>query len=141
LDEVMMSETYNITELAREFEVTTRTIRFYEDQGLISPQRQGQTRIYQQRDYVRLRLILRGKRLGFSLAEIKEIINMYDAPSGEVGQLQLFLDKISARRVELEQMQRDLDLTLGDLDDIEKRCEGRLSQLALPHNKSQGEGI
>ena len=136
-----MSETYNITELAREFEVTTRTIRFYEDQGLISPQRQGQTRIYQPRDHVRLRLILRGKRLGFSLAEIKEIINMYDAPSGEVGQLQLFLDKISARRVELEQMQRDLELTLGDLADIETRCEGRLSQLALPNKKNLGDGI
>ena len=80
-----MKSVFSIGLLAREFDVTTRTIRFYEDQGLLSPRRRGQTRLFDQRDRTRLKLILRGKRLGFSLSEINEIVDMYDAPPGETG--------------------------------------------------------
>ena len=89
-----MSETYGIAELAREFDVTTRTIRFYEDKGLLVPLREGQRRVYAPRDRVRLRLIMRGKRLGFSLDEIRQLIDLYDVDPSEVMQLRHFLDKI-----------------------------------------------
>ena len=97
-----MTETYSITDLAQEFDVTTRTIRFYEDQGLLAPKRRGQTRIYGPRDRTRLKLILRGKRLGFSLGEVAEMVLLYDSDPGEIGQLHLFLDKIRERRNGLE---------------------------------------
>ena len=93
-----MAERFTITQHSREFDVTTRTIRFYEDEGLIAPERRGQARIYGPRDRVRLRLILRGKRLGFSLSEIKEILDLYDREPGEAGQLRHFLAKIAERR-------------------------------------------
>ena len=86
-----MDDSYSIGDLSREFGVTTRTIRFYEDQGLLSPNRNGQNRIYQARDRVRLKLILRGKRLGFSLKEINKLIELYDAPDGEADQLRSFI--------------------------------------------------
>ena len=89
-----MSETYGIAELAREFDVTTRTVRFYEDKGLLAPLREGQRRVYAPRDRVRLRLIMRGKRLGFSLDEIRQLIDLYDVDPSEVMQLRHFLDKI-----------------------------------------------
>ena len=97
---------YSIADLAREFAVTTRTIRFYEDEGLITPARKGQRRVFSPRDRVRLKLILRGKRLGFSLGEIREIIDLYDAAPGEAGQLRHFLGKIKERRATLEKMWR-----------------------------------
>ena len=122
-------ETYSITDLSQEFDVTTRAIRFYEDQGLLAPQRRGQTRIYDQRDRTRLKLILRGKRLGFSLAEVAGIINLYDAEPGEVGQLQHFLDKIRERRALLKQQQEDIAVTLGELEAVEARCHERLGEL------------
>jgi DNA-binding transcriptional MerR regulator len=122
-------ETFSIAELAREFDVTTRAIRFYEDEGLLAPRRRGQTRIYGQRDRTRLRLILRGKRLGFSLQEIDEMIGMYDAPPGEAGQLQLFLDKIGERRAVLEQQREDIRITLGELDASEAAARKRLKEL------------
>ena len=90
--------TFSITDLSKEFDITTRTIRFYEDKGLISPQREGQRRIYSQRDRVRLRLIMRGKRLGFTLSDIQELIDLYDTDRSEVTQLQVFLDHIQERR-------------------------------------------
>jgi len=117
-----MAKMYTITELAREFEVTTRTIRYYEDKGLLSPERQGQRRVYEPRDHVRLRLIMRGKRLGFSLEEIGEIINLYDVDATEVSQLNKFLETIRRRQTELRQHQADIAETLAELDQREKEC-------------------
>jgi DNA-binding transcriptional MerR regulator len=122
--------TYGIADLAREFDVTTRTLRFYEDEGLIEPQRQGQRRIFSARDRVRLKLILRGKRLGFSIGEIREIINLYDAPPGEGGQIRFFLDKIRERRAALERQRDDIAATLAELDDVEARCNAQLREMA-----------
>jgi DNA-binding transcriptional MerR regulator len=124
-----MAENYGIRDLANEFGVTTRTIRFYEDQGMIAPLRQGQRRIYRPRDRTRLKLILRGRRLGFSLAEIREIVDLYDAPSGEAGQLNLLLERITARRAELEAKRRDIAASLRDLDAVAENCRNRLEQL------------
>lgn len=124
-----MSQTYTIRELANAFDVTTRTIRFYEDEGLLSPLRDGQNRIFRSRDRVRLKLILRGKRLGFTLAEIKEIVGMYDAPPGESGQLTLFIEKLRERRAELEDKRRDIDETLAELDALEEQSVERLKEL------------
>ena len=126
-----MTKTYSITELAQEFAVTNRTIRFYETEGMLTPLREGQRRIYRPRDRVRLKLILRGKRLGLSLQEIREIIDLYDAANGEAGQLQLLLDKIESRRGDLEDKRRDIDATLADLDDVAAKCRERLRQLDL----------
>lgn len=124
------AERHTITELAREFDVTTRTIRFYEHEGLIAPERRGQARIYGARDRVRLRLILRGKRLGFSLSEIKEILDLYDAAPGEAGQLRHFLAKIAERRRQLEQQREDIEVTLAELAAVASRCHARLGELA-----------
>ena len=120
---------HSISELAREFDVTTRTIRFYEDEGLLAPERRGQKRLYSPRERVRLKLILRGKRLGFSLAEIKEIFDLYDGAPGEAGQLRHFLGKIAERRRQLEQQREDIEVTLAELASIEARCQGRLGEL------------
>ena len=117
-----MSSLYGIGDLSREFGVTTRTIRFYEDQGLLSPTRNGQNRIYQPRDRIRLKLILRGKRLGFSLKEINKLIELYDAPDGEAGQLRSFIEKIRARRAELLAQKDDIEHVLDELDTLERRC-------------------
>ena len=124
-----MSSHYTITQLAQEFDVTTRTIRFYEDQGLLNPTRNGQMRVYSPRDRVRLKLVLRGKRLGFSLSEIREMLDMYDAEPGESGQLELFLAKIDERRGLLRQQQHDIELTLKELDDIEAQCRAQLTKV------------
>jgi len=113
---------YSIGDLSREFGVTTRTIRFYEDQGLLSPNRDGQNRVYRPRDRVRLKLILRGKRLGFPLKEIKKLIELYDAPEGEAGQLRSFIDKIRARRGDLMAQREDIEHVLDELDSLEQRC-------------------
>ena len=124
-----MTETFTITDLAHEFDVTTRAIRFYEDQGLLSPARKGQQRVYSLRDRTRLKLILRGKRLGFSLGEIGEMIELYDTKSGESAQLNLFLEKIRERRATLEQQREDIKVTMDELDAVEDRCRMRLRQL------------
>lgn len=121
-----MNDSYTITDLAREFEVTTRTIRFYEDQGLISPDRQGQTRIYSQRDRVRLRLIMRGKRLGFSLKEIRDLLNLYDGDRSEITQLRTLVDKVNERRETLRKQREDIDATLDELDKLEETCQEEL---------------
>lgn len=120
--------TYGIAELAREFDVTTRTIRFYEAEGLIAPARHGQRRIFSARDRVRLRLILRGKRLGFSLGEIREIIDLYDRAPGETGQLRFFLSKIRERRALLERQRADIAATLRELAEVEARCQAQLKR-------------
>ncbi|MGC1954932.1 MAG: MerR family DNA-binding transcriptional regulator [Gammaproteobacteria bacterium] len=119
---------YTIGNLAREFDVTPRAIRFYEDAGLLAPARIGRTRIYGARERVRLKLILRGKRLGFSLSEIREIFHLYDTPSGEVGQLQLVCEKIRVRRAALEQQRHDIDVVLGEMHVLEQHCAHALVQ-------------
>ncbi len=127
-----MIETYGIAELAREFEVTARTIRHYEAEGLIAPSRDGQRRIYRPRDRTRLRLIIRGRRLGFSLAEVREIVDLYDAPPGEIGQLELLLEKIARRKAVLEAKRRDIEASLDDLDSVSVNCRKHLIQLKNP---------
>jgi len=112
---------YSITELSKEFGITTRSIRHYEQEKLICPQRSGSQRIYTKGDRVRLQLILRGKRIGFSLAEIREIITMYDSPSGEQKQTALLLDKIEQRRLALAQQQQDIKTMLIELSELEQR--------------------
>ena len=121
---------YSISDLAQEFNLTTRAIRFYEDEGLLQPGRSGRRRVYSARDRVRLKLILRGKRLGFSLSEVRDIIEMYDLDAGETGQLRYFLDQIQERRKALEQQRSDIDLTLRELDEIESQCQGRLASIS-----------
>jgi DNA-binding transcriptional MerR regulator len=122
--------TWSITDLAREFGVTLRTLRHYEDVGLITPERRGTTRVFHARDRIRLQLILRGKRLGFSLPEIRTIVNMYDEQPGEAGQLQYLLDQIEVRRAELDQLRRDIDETMTELDLVEARCREDLAALS-----------
>ena len=122
-------ESYSISELSREFEVTTRTIRFYEDEGLLRPDRVGRQRVYSPGDRVRLKLILRGKRLGFSLSEIGDIIQMYDSTPGESGQLTYFIDRIQQRRHALQQQYDDIEVTLRELNQIEKHCRQQLQRL------------
>ena len=129
------AETWSIAELAAEYDVTLRTIRFYEDRGLLTPERRGTARVYHPRDKVRLGLILRGKRLGFSLDEIAKIVDMYDAEPGEEGQLVYLLDQITHRRAELEQRRRDIEETLADLSEVEARCRADLSALRSPLRK------
>lgn len=121
--------TWTIAELAAEFGVTHRTIRFYEDRGLLSPERRGTQRVFRPRDRVRLELVLRGRRLGFDLAEIRAIVDMYDEPPGEIGQLQYLLEQITARRAELELRRRDIEVTLAELDAAERRCRADLNGL------------
>ena len=121
------TQEYSIGVLAREFGVTTRTIRYYEDEALLAPTRRGQTRVYGPRERVRLRLILRGKRLGFSIAEIREILDMYESEPGEAGQLQHLTAKIAERRAMLERQRADIDQTLADMAEIETRCEQALA--------------
>ena len=123
-----MSEAYGIAELAREFGVTTRTIRYYEDKGLLSPRRKGQRRVYAPRDRVRLRLIMRGKRLGFSLDEIRELIDLYDVDPSEATQLRHFLDKISEHQEVLVRQQADIAETLSEMRRIEVQCTRLLSE-------------
>lgn len=125
-----MDPTFTISALAREFDVTTRTIRFYEDEGLISPDRRGQARIYTTRDRVILKLILRGKRLGFSLAECRELFDLYDPEGGNKAQLQLMLDKLAERRRALDQQLNDIRLMQIELDSAEARI--RATQAGLP---------
>lgn len=115
------TKTYSITELSKEFQITPRSIRHYEDEGLIAPQRNGSQRIYTKGDRVRLQLILRGKRIGFSLAEIREIITLYDSPSGQEKQTRLLIDKIEERRAALSQQQKDIKTMLVELDQLENR--------------------
>ncbi|WP_027966999.1 MerR family transcriptional regulator [Halomonas halocynthiae] len=122
--------TWSIGELARMFEVTPRTIRFYEQEGLIAPQRIGQKRIYHTRDRVRLKLTLRGKRLGFSLAEIREVITMYDAmPGGNARQLQRLLEILAERREELDRQLEDIHLMRMEIDNVDQRAREALRKL------------
>lgn len=118
----------SIGELAREFGVTTRTIRFYEDQGLLKPERRSQQRIYSAADRVALMLILRGKRLGFTLAESREMIGLYDPASGNVTQLERMLDKLAEKRAVLVRQLEDIHQMQAELDDVERRCRDSLHE-------------
>jgi DNA-binding transcriptional MerR regulator len=123
------ARTWTIAEVADEFSVTHRAVRHYEDLGLISPERRSTVRIYHRRDRTRLNLILRGKRLGFPLEEIRTIINLYDEPRGQGSQLTYVLDQIQHRRADLERRRRDIEDALSELDDFERRCQDDLRTL------------
>lgn len=120
---------YAISELAKHFGVTTRTIRYYEDQGMLAPKRQNNIRIYDERDRVRLQLILRGKRLGFSLSEIRETLKLYDSSPNKKVQLDYVLEIIDAHRSELLQKQRDIKRTLADMKKVETRIRDKLKSM------------
>ncbi|PTQ73907.1 MerR family DNA-binding transcriptional regulator [Pseudomonas sp. GV071] len=123
-----MPTTYSISDLARELDITTRAIRFYEEQGMLSPERRGQERIYSARDKVSLKLILRGKRIGFSLAECRELIELYD-PTGNHKQLETFMRKIAERREQLRQQLLDIEQMQLELDTAEERCLTAMAQI------------
>ncbi|MCH2189829.1 MAG: MerR family DNA-binding transcriptional regulator [Gammaproteobacteria bacterium] len=121
-----MGTRYSIRDLADEFDVTTRTLRFYEEKGLLSPKRDNQVRNYSNADRTRLRLILRGKRLGLTLEESSNIILMYDPVNQNTNQLLALIEKIQEKRNQLIEQQKDLELMLQDLDDAEQRCRESL---------------
>jgi DNA-binding transcriptional MerR regulator len=122
-----MSATFTIGELAREFDLTTRAIRFYEDCGLLAPERTGRSRVYTQRDRTRLKLTLRGKRLGLRLAEVKELVDMYESPRDTLPQLKKFLVVLAAHREQLEQQRADLDATLSEVRNQEREARRLLA--------------
>ena len=125
-----MQETFTISELGKEFGITTRAIRFYEDKQLLEPSRKGQKRIYSRSDRTRLKLLLRGKRLGWPLEEIRTVLDMYDAGhEGELKQLEYTCQKICDSREQLAQQKRDIDAALKDLDTIESRCQLRIKSI------------
>ena len=119
---------YSISDLAKEFALTTRAIRFYEDEGLLAPRRSGQRRIYSERERVRIKLILRGKRLGLSLSEIRELLDLYQATRSERPQLVKFLQVLAQRRASLAQQQEDIEIVLAEIDSLERQCRRQLRQ-------------
>ncbi|MBE8167927.1 MAG: MerR family DNA-binding transcriptional regulator [Shewanella sp.] len=118
---------YSISDLSKEFDITTRSIRFYEDQGLLKPKRRGQTRVYSLKDKVRLKLILRGKRLGFSLAETRRLFEMYDTDKSSTSQLSTMLDLIEEKKAALQQQMDDIKVVLMELNSAEQQCLASLS--------------
>lgn len=122
---------YSITELTREFGISTRTLRFYEDEGLIHPERRGRTRMFRPADRRLIQEILRGRRIGFTIAEIREIIQVYKDPPGELGQLQLLMSRVEAKREELRQKRKDIEDTLTELDNVEEACLTRLAEIGV----------
>jgi len=129
--------TFSISKLAKEFDLTTRSVRFYEDQKLLFPKRSGQTRIYSRQDRVRLKLILRGKRLGFSLAEIRELFSLWDKThSGSEKQLKRLIEVITIKRAELSQQLEDIANLQAELTSAETRCLEALQNLKTNSNKS-----
>src|SRR5438045_8262730 len=125
--------TFTISDLAREVALTTRAIRFYEDCGLVAPRRNGRARIYGERERVRIKLILRGKRLGLALAEIRELLDLYEIGHNERAQLSKFLTLLADRRARLLQQKEDIDAVLAEIDGIERDCRRRL-------NEEEGDG-
>ena len=126
-----MTKYYSITELTREFGISTRTLRFYEDEGLIHPERRGRTRLYRQADRHLIQQVLRGRRIGFTIAEIREIIQVYNEPPGEAGQLKLLMARVAEKRDDLRQKRRDIDETISELDNIEEACLNRLAEIGV----------
>jgi DNA-binding transcriptional MerR regulator len=135
-------ETYTVGRLAAELGVTTRTLRFYEEAGIVTPARTGSgaARSYDARDRARLVLALRGKRFGMSLAEIREIVDMYDAEPGESGQIQRLLASLETVRADLLARRTELTRTLREVDDVTRRCESRLAELAAPGTSRTSRG-
>jgi DNA-binding transcriptional MerR regulator len=126
-----VTKLYSITEMTREFDISTRTLRFYEDEGLIHPERRGRTRLYRPADRHLIAQILRGRRIGFTIAEIREIIQVYNEPPGEAGQLKLLIKKVEEKRDGLRQRRKDIDETIGELDNIEESCLNRLAEIGV----------
>ncbi len=122
--------TYTISDLAREFALTTRAIRFYEDEGLVAPARRGQSRVYGERERVRIKLILRGKRLGLTLSEIRELFDLYEVAHNERAQLAKFADMLEERRARLLQQKEDIDVVLVEIAGLERVCRRRLKEEA-----------
>ena len=121
------AQRYTITELATEFDITPRAIRFYEDVGLLAPQRVGRNRVYTLRDRTRLKLTLRGKRLGLSLLEIKQLVDLYDTTGDTRQQLGAFLVVLAEHRQQLERQREDIEITLAEIGQHEARCRGLLA--------------
>ena len=117
---------FTITELATEFDITTRAIRFYEGMGLLTPERAGRNRVYGQRDRTRLKLTLRGKRLGLSLQEVKQLVDMYDSPSDTTQQLQAFRRVLAEHQQQLERQREDIEITLAEIEQHDARCRSLL---------------
>ena len=122
------ARSYTITELAREFDITPRAIRFYEDMGLLAPARAGRNRVYTQRDRTRLKLTLRGKRLGLALQEVKQLVDMYDSPADTTPQLQAFMAVLAEHRRLLERQREDIEITLAEIAQHEARCRALLGE-------------
>ena len=125
--------TFTITELAREFDITARTIRFYEDQGLLSPKREGaggRSRVYTARDRTRLKLTLRGKRLGLALSEIKSLVDMYESPKDTSAQMNRFLGVLAQHRELLEQQREDIEVALAEITQHEDECKHMLAAIS-----------
>jgi len=129
--------THTITELANEFDITPRAIRFYEDVGLLTPQRAGRNRVYSARDRTRLKLTLRGKRLGLSLSEIKQLVDMYDSPSDTTQQLSAFMAVLGEHRRLLEQQREDIEITLAEIAQHEERCRSVLGAAAAAPKRAR----
>ncbi len=127
------SFTFTITELAQEFDITARAIRFYEDVGLLTPGRAGRNRVYNQRDRTRLKLTLRGKRLGLSLQEVKDLVDLYESPSDTAPQLSAFLATLKEHRVLLERQREDIEITLAEIGQHEARCRRMLAGTRAIH--------
>ena len=127
---MVSTQTFGISELATEFDITPRAIRFYEDQGLLAPERRGSSsvRVYSARDRTRLKLTLRGKRLGLSLSEIRELIDMYDSSKDETAQLTKFLQVLEDHRAQLIQQREDIETQLQEIGAFEMQCRKRLSR-------------
>ena len=128
-----MATTYSISDLAQEFDLTTRAIRFYEDMGLLQPQRagiSGRSRVYTARDRTRLKLTLRGKRLGLSLSEIKSLVDMYESPKDTSAQMNRFLGVLSQHRETLEQQREDIEMSLSEITAHEDECRRLLAAIA-----------
>ncbi len=122
--------TYSISDLAHEFALTTRAIRFYEDEGMLAPERRGRARVYRERERVRIKLILRGKRLGFSLQEIRELLDLYEVARNERAQLAKFIGMLGEQRARLLQQKEDIDAVLAEIDGVERDCRRRLKEEA-----------
>lgn len=132
-----MATTFTIAELAREFDITARAIRFYEDQGLLSPKREGvggRNRVYTPRDRTRLKLTLRGKRLGLTLSEIKSIVDMYESPKDTVAQIDRFLGVLAQQRLTLEQQRADIEMALEEIASHEEECRRLLAEDATSNS-------
>jgi len=130
--------TYSISDLAAEFALTTRAIRFYEDEGLLAPRRQGQARIYGERERTRIKLILRGKRLGLALSEIRELFDIYATAGSERPQLVKFMQMLDDRRAMLHQQREDIDAVLAEIAALERDCRRRLKQESPPARRAAG---